>query len=204
MTVNEYFNRIVLITMARRLDRFAKCVKQFDQHGFKSVTVFEGHDMGDLGNHGCTASHRGVLELICHNRWARTLILEDDFQIRAPNFNQLFAEMIGEVPDDWKMLYLGGHYAENPKRKAAPHVIEINRMLTTSSYAVTCSFAREVTPWISGGVGIDTLYYPYHLKGGCYIFKPRLMVQSPGYSDLQKMEMNNTHCMEDTSHENSV
>ncbi len=48
---------------------------------YEEITVGEYMDNGNMG---CTASHRGVLELICHHRWQRTLILEDDFMIVVP------------------------------------------------------------------------------------------------------------------------
>jgi hypothetical protein len=142
--------------------------------------------------------------MIGHRGWRRTLILEDDFQIRHADFNDRFASMIGEVPEDWEMLYLGGHYAEKPLGRVSPHVIRMGRMMTTSSYAVTYEFARRVGPYIDGHGPIDTLYYGSHLERPCYIFQPRLMVQREGFSEIQQRDMNNTICMEDSRHENMV
>lgn len=206
VTVNDYFDKIICINLDRRTDKWAECQKQFDKYGL-IVERFSGHDMAGSvgwGNNGCTASHRGVLELICHHKWKRTLILEDDFHIRHTDFHQMFSDMIGEVPNDWDMLYLGGHYSEKPKSRVSKHVIRINRMATTSSYAVTYDFARKVAPGIFGIGPIDCLYFEQHLSSNCYIFQPRLMVQRPCFSDIQNKECDNSGCMEDTTHENMV
>lgn len=206
VTVNDYFDKIICINLDRRTDKWAECQKQFDKYGL-TVERFSGHDMAGAigwGNNGCTASHRGVLELICHHKWKRTLILEDDFHIRHTDFHQMFSDMIGEVPNDWDMLYLGGHYSEKPKSRVSKHVIRINRMATTSSYAVTYDFARKVAPGIFGIGPIDCLYFEQHLSSNCYIFQPRLMVQRPCFSDIQNKECDNSGCMEDTTHENMV
>lgn len=204
MTLNEYFDKIICINLDKRLDKWKECLSQFLEFGIKAER-FSGHDMSDgWGNNGCTASHRGVLELICHHRWHRTLILEDDFLITHPNAQQMFSDMIGDVPDDWQMLYLGGHYGDAPQARVSKHVIRIGRMMTTSSYAVTYKFARHIAPHISGIGPIDTLYFDAHHTLPCYIFQPRLMVQRPCFSDIQQRECNNQDCMQDTNHENMV
>lgn len=203
MRLEQYFDKIVLIHLERRTDRKAECLAELEKHQFQ-VEWFKGHDMPGDGNRGCTASHRGVLELICHHGWERTLILEDDFRIEHEDFQDRFERVIGDVPADWEMLYLGGHYAEGPMARISPNVIRCGRMMTTSSYAVTQAFARRMAPWICGVGPIDTLYYQTHLEGKCYILQPRLMVQRPGVSDLQGHWMDNGGCMRDRVHEGMV
>jgi hypothetical protein len=112
--------------------------------------------------------------------------------------------MIPEVPDDWQMLYLGGHYAENPQSRVSPHVIRINQMKTTSSYAVTLDAARVMAPFIHGAIPIDELYADFNRNLRSYIFQPRLMIQADGYSDLQQHWMSNEGCMTDPHHEATV
>lgn len=202
-TLNDFFDEVVVINMARRTDRLAIAREQADEFGFK-FRLFEAHDMGHLGNDGCTASHRGVLELICHHRWGKTLILEDDFLIVYKDFNERLEAMMPEVPDDWAMLYLGGHYAENPIARVSEHVIRMGHMKTTSSYAVTLEQARLMAPRIYGLGPIDELYREQHLSRPCYIFSPRLMAQCEGFSDLQQLYLSHQACMLNTMHENTV
>lgn len=208
MRIEEYFDHIVLINLERRKDRLAESLQQFHKLGINlgevSVILFTGHDMPGDGNRGCTASHRGVLELICHHRWQRTLILEDDFHVVHDDCQERFGAMIGEVPNDWDMLYLGGHYGEKPRERVSPHVIRINHMKTTSSYAVTLEQARRMAPHIYGVGPIDELYLKCHMENNCYIFDPRLMIQRPGFSDLQGHVMDNGGCMSDMRHSSLV
>jgi GR25 family glycosyltransferase involved in LPS biosynthesis len=116
MTLNEYFDKIVFINLARRPDRLEHALQQFKEHDIDACR-FEGIDMGELGNHGCTASHGAVLQMIIDHEWPRTLIFEDDVKFRFIQTQALFAAIIEQVPKDWFMLYLGGHYAEKPQRR---------------------------------------------------------------------------------------
>ncbi len=204
MRLEEYFDKIILINLARRKDRLEESMVQFAKLGNPPFTLFEAHDMPGDGNRGCTASHRGVLELICHHGWRRTLILEDDFHVVHDDCQERFSAMIGDVPDAWSMIYLGGHYAENPQARISPHVLRMGHMKTTSSYAVTYGFARMAAPWIFNIGPIDELYREHNRNLPCYIFQPRLMVQREGYSDLQQHVTNNEPCMSDTFHEGQV
>lgn len=207
--INTYFDHVYYINLESRPDKRLLCEDQFSKHGIIAER-FIGHDtclddkVYGRGNVGCTASHRGVLELICHNRFKRTLILEDDFLIRSVRFNTMFETMSPFVPLDWDMLYLGGHYGEAPTGRINDFVIHHRHMLTTSSYGVTLEQARRMVIHISGVGPIDSLYYQFHENNKCYIFQPRLMVQRPCFSDIQQRECDNQQCMEDISHESMV
>lgn len=202
---NDYFARIFCINLARRPDRWAHVEDQCRRYGL-DVERFDAYDQivfgGRVnGNWGCTSSHRALLELTAYHRWPRVLILEDDFEVCVPDFNERFDAMIREVPDDWDMLYLGGGYGEPPQYRHSPHVIRINRMLTTSSYGITAPMARRVAPYISGIGPIDSLYGGFHHDAKCYIFHPRLIVQYANVSDLQERHMDNSVSMLDSAHE---
>ncbi len=207
--IEHYFSKILCINLDRRADRWLHCLAQFAKYGLTKVERFEAH--GDVmmegkvnGNAGCTASHRGILELICHHKWPRTLVLEDDFEMIHDDFHARFEAMLPEVPNDWDMLYLGGHYAEKPIARISPHVIRMGKMLTTSSYGITYEMARKMAPHISGIGPIDQLYGGYHHEAKCYIFQPRLIVQYTNYSDLMEQEQKNDWPMTDTYHEKMV
>ncbi len=213
MRIEEYFDKIFLINLDRRKDRLNFSNSQLDKASIPDVEIFKGYDWRDYevfncfsggGNFGCTNSHRALLEIISYQKIPRTLILEDDFQWIHGNPQERFSEMIQEVPDDWDMLYLGGHYAEAPQGRIGPHCIRMGRMLTTTAYGVTAAFARHYAPVLCGGAGIDTLYYHAHQHSKCYIFQPRLIRQRPDFSDIQQKICDNSGCMEDTTHENMV
>lgn len=205
--LDEVFDQFVIIGSAKhRPDRLAHAHAQLEaldlpwpklpSRPMDRYVHFEAHwkpDVGNgpSGNAGCTASHRGVMELIAHHGWERTLVLEDDFTIANPgnafvpaqDTAALFAEAMKEVPDDWDLLYLGGHYAEKPKR-ISKHVFRTGRMLTTSSYGITLAQARKMAPHIYGEGPIDNLFWRFNLEDKSYCLEPRLFVQYANHSDL--------------------
>lgn len=209
-TLNTYFDKILVINRAARMDRLANVRRQCEKFGI-TLERFEAHDMADClvdgkpnGNFACTASHRGVLELICHHRWQRTLILEDDFQIVDESFPEMFDSMIGEVPDDWDFLFLGGGYGEAPIARVNGSVIRAGRMLTTSSYGITYAMARKIAPNLFGVGPVDSAISGWHREAKTYVLSPRLMVQADGMSDLTGEYSRNKNSMLDTHHENLV
>lgn len=207
ITLNEYFGTIFCINMARRHDRWAHAEAECLKHQL-TIERFDAIDLGHLGNHGCTQSHRAVMGLIVERKLPRALILEDDFEFLYSDSQARFASMIGEVPVDWQMLYIGGHYAEKPRGRISQHVIHIGHMKTTSSYGVTLEMADRLYKHIpaNSGDAIDELYRCFHQEENakCYIFQPRLCVQYANFSDLQQMDCGHAGAMMDTRHENMV
>ena len=206
----SYWDKVFCINLDRRVDRWEHAQTQMAMYGLEAER-FSGHDNVFInerksGNAGCTASHRGVLEIVSHFKWDKVLILEDDFECNhSPDeFIQLWDEMIKEVPENWDFLYLGGHYANAPQLRISPHVIKMDRMLTTSSYGVRWKVAKMIAPHISGYSPIDCLISGFTSKMNSYIFQPRLMVQTPSFSDIQEVMVDHTHCMRDPNHEKMV
>lgn len=182
-----------------------RALAEMQGNGFESgdwigKKIFDLNETPCDENTGCTASHAAVLRLIIKNGWQRTLVFEDDFLFRFDNSQEQFSNMIGEVPPDWFMLYLGGHYAEKPMYRVSPHVIRMGRMKTTSSYGVTLEAAWAMEPSICGIGPIDELYSGFIEVEPCYIFEPRLVVQRAGWSDLQKAYLDYGGSMTDENH----
>lgn len=209
ITLNDYFPKILWIGSVNRPDRAAQMEEQFAQYKI-TTERFEAHwkpvdHLGKPnGNMGCTSSHRGVLELIAHNRWPRVLVLEDDAMFVDDTWPEQFDAMVREVPDDWEFLFLGCGYAEDPVARVSGAVIRSGALMTTSSYGITCEMARRMAPHISGIGPIDSLYHEWQRKFPCYVFTPRLMVQRPSFSDLQERMADNSVSMLDRRHEEMV
>ncbi len=207
--LNRYFTRIFVINRDARMDRWTECQAQFKMFGIENVERFSAHegvivDGRVNGNASCTASHRALMEVIAFHRIVRPLILEDDFLITRGDFMESLALSLAEVPDDYDFLYLGGHYGEAPIARHSPRVIRCGRMLTTSSYSVPWTIARQIAPYLCGIGPIDSLLGGFHRERRSYIIQPRLFIQRPSYSDLQEREMSNAACMLDPTHEAMV
>lgn len=209
INLNDYFDHVVWIGSIHRPDRAAAMEAQLAK--FKIVAErFEAHwkpidhTGKPSGNFGCTSSHRGVLELICHHGWKRTLVLEDDAAFVDDSWPEQFDAMIREVPDDWDWLFLGAGYAENPIARVNGSVIRAGRLLTTSSYGITLAMARKIAPHVYGTGPVDSLFGGWQREAKTYVFSPRLMIQADGMSDLTGQYSRNSNSMLDTHHENLV
>lgn len=204
---NDYFGgHVICINCAHRPDRKAHAEKEFERLGISPVIWFDGHtevvvDGRVSGNAGCTASHRGVLEIIAHNRWERTMVFEDDFEVIYSDFHERFERFIAQLPADWNLFYLGGGYAEKPIRRVSPRVFQVAGMMTTSSYAITWQQARRMAPYVSGVGPIDSIFQGFNLNAPTYVMSPRAIVQYPNHSDLQEREMSNAASMMDKAME---
>lgn len=201
--IESFFQNVVIINLARRPDRWQSVMRQLEALGITMFHRFEAIDAGpDDGNRGCTASHKAVMKMIIDRGWERCLIFEDDFARRFEDVQLQFKALEPEIPADFDMLYLGGHYGTDPQYWHSKHLIRIGQMKTTSSYGVSLKAARELYELIPADTcdSIDNLYASYNESKKCFIVEPRFFVQYNNYSDLQKREMNNAPCMEDEGH----
>lgn len=207
---SDYFGgNIFVITTRKRQDRRDQICRELVRLGINAPIWFDGHtdvlvEGRVSGNAGCVASHRGVMEIIAHQQIERAMILEDDCQCIYNDFDERFERFIRELPSPWGIFYLGGGYAEPPIRRASPHVIQVGRMMTTSSYAVTWQMARKMAPTLCGGGPIDSLIARFNRDAPSYCISPRCMVQRPSYSDLQEREMDNSQSMLDRALEQKM
>lgn len=209
MSVFNYVDAVVILHLERRKDRWRHMRDELALMGLTPtsdrVHVHEGYDMiAGSGNRSCTEGHRGILEVAYWHGWSRTLVLEDDFAIRKEfrdDFKGALDMVMEDVPFDADIVYLGGQYADNPKRRHSEHLIEVNRMLTTSSFIISNRMARRMAPHISGEGPIDNLFGDHTQKGNCFCVQPRLFYQYTSKSDLTGREDNYQIAMEDTRHE---
>ena len=202
-------DKIIVIGLERRTDRRDAFNREMAQLGITSHEWFNGYDKPldagvPSGNKGCTESHRAVLDLIVHHGWERVAVFEDDAMVRPDfrgQFNDLLVNSMAELPEEWKLCYLGAGYACNAKRRVSAHIIEINRMLTTSSFIITGKMAREMAPYISGVGPIDNLFHRFTEPGGSFCITPRLFIQRETKSDLTDQTVNYEGSMTDARHE---
>ncbi len=182
-TLQNFFSKIYVLNLKRRLDRWKECVVELKSQGIPlaAVTRFEAFDHPTNGHQGCTRSHRMMMKEIAEGPWERALILEDDFafitkaRLREggwfPNgdvmkaydmvpdgtIDQRFDYLSNYLPGNWDLLYLGACYGEPPISRHNKHVIRCGLMQTTGSYAVTKEFAQEWSLRVNEAMGSDDL-----------------------------------------------
>lgn len=183
-TLQNFFDKIFVINLHRRPDRWSDCVKELEAHGIpkEAVTRFDAFDHPTSGHEGCTRSHRMLLRQIADSDWEQVLILEDDFQVITTdvlresgfkhdnpvwqtfmsipcgnNLNTRFQYLSRFLPPKWDVIYLGGGYGEPPISRVNEYVIRCGFMQTTSSYGITREFARVWTDKIDASMGDSDL-----------------------------------------------
>lgn len=208
MTDFERFfdGNIIYINLARREDRRQNFENEMKKIGVTHYERFDAIDAGPgQGNHGCTASHKAVMDLIVKRGLKNAMVFEDDSVVRErfrEEFHQAVMQPLRELPADWSLCYLGGGYGDDPQGWHSKHLIRINAMKTTSSYGVSAKTAKELRDYIPDncGDGIDNIfsgYAPSHLS---FISEPRFFYQYGNYSNLQEREMSNQDSMENSHH----
>ena len=225
MGVWDYFDSVVVVSLANRADRFAQTTDELKVCGIDDPEWWPAHPFVPPSI-GCLISHVELWTSIARGQCGeRVLIFEDDVQAltRAMLLENGYGEdsaavrvydqlpdtgvearlgrMLPEVPPDFELLYLGGGYAAPPRGRVSPHVIRNAGMLTTHAYALSRAFADRAR-WASA----DTL-----LSGFCaspavrsYTLSPRLFVQRPGRSDITGEVTGFAHSMVDPTHEQMV
>lgn len=126
-----YFDKILVVSVPRFTDRHYRVEKRLEGLPFdffwgadklnmdldtakKDGTYDEGKAMQlerlnqplSLGELACALSHRNVYEAMIKNGWKKILILEDDAWPLCNNLS-LLPEALGELPDQWDLVYLG-------------------------------------------------------------------------------------------------
>jgi GR25 family glycosyltransferase involved in LPS biosynthesis len=182
MRLEEYFDKIFVINLARRQDRREGVDFILRGNDVNDYCLFAGYDNAIEHHAGCTRSHRMLIKDIANSDWERVLILEDDIDfisldvlkgggyipeqanwktwcsVPKSTLQERFSYMLGFVPQGWDVLYLGGGYAGPPIKRINKHVIRCGRMMTTSSYGITREFAKVFTEKVDKALpDIDSL-----------------------------------------------
>jgi hypothetical protein len=202
ISLNDIFDKIFIINLDRRQDRWIQCQELMEAYKFKAER-FAACDM-ENGHAGCTASHKKILELIHFNQWPRTLVLEDDFEPLHRDMNTRVKSMMDLAPSQWDIIYLGGQYRERPQSRYSERFVKVNGILMTSSYVITPKFAAKMAPSLLGNAQIDCLFSGFLPEANAYICEPRLFVQRPSYSDLSVSFADNRGAMLDLRHADGI
>lgn len=195
-TLNDYFERIYCINLAKRSERWESAKKQFLNNNITAIRyeAIDGNQYDSVnglkpGELGCLLSHLNILKECQKNNIENVLITEDDVQF-CEDFNFKFFEYIKELPK-WDILYLGANHAlcnpyeNNPPIKITEHVYRVIHAYSTHAYAVNKSCYQYLIDHISKSTNsLDVMYSQIQKNLEVYIFRPHLAWQSEGYSDI--------------------
>jgi glycosyl transferase, family 25 len=194
--LNDYFERIYCINLAKRSERWESVKKQFLNNNITAIRyeAIDGNKYDSVnglkpGELGCLLSHLNILKECQKNNIENVLITEDDVEF-CKDFNFKFFEYIKELPK-WDILYLGANHAlcnpyeSNPPIKVTEHVYRVIHAYSTHAYAVNKSCYQYLIDHISNLTNpLDVMYSKIQKNLEVYIFRPHLAWQSEGYSDI--------------------
>ena len=195
---NNYFDKIIFINLDRRQDRWKQVLEEFRQNKITNFERFSAVDGNSIPNKtdwltgariACCLSHAAVLQKMIDNNWQRILILEDDAKF-IENYERRFQKRIPQIPEDFDILYFCGN---NPQiiSKTSTHVYKISHCLSTGAYAISLNFAKSMIDNIlRADEAVDIIYKNNTPDYNCYIFEPYLIVQRPGFSDIENKMTN--------------
>ncbi len=129
--LNDYFDKIVVLTLPRLTDRITYINKTLEGLNFEfffgtdkeKTTIEELKEQGlystalyrefykkpteiSSGMLCCALGHVSIYEYIIENGFQRTLVLEDDVEPLYKHLSK-FPVITKELPEDWELLYLG-------------------------------------------------------------------------------------------------
>lgn len=193
----EYFDRVVVINLARRPDRLASFREQLGRYAwpFRAPEVFEAIDGGAVpvpvgwtmggGAWGCLQSHRQVLERAIQDGVKCLLVLEDDLCMRSTFLPEISA-FLANVPDDWDQLMLGGQHIQ-AARRVRPGVVKCSNCQRTHAYAIRGRMLRDLyATWCSSGTAThcDHIMGPMQGRYNVYAPDPFVFGQDRSTSDI--------------------
>ena len=185
----EFIEKVIYINLEHRTDRRQQIEEVLSNIPQEKILRFNAikHQRGNIG---CTMSHIAVLEMAIQNKWKNYLVVEDDAVWSSTDSYQLLLELI-QKPHD--VIQLGSTYTEYDKE-----TYKTSKAWTTTAYIVQehyyqtllQNFREGLDHLIKTGLGhhfaIDVYMGHLQRKDHWYVVVPSLIIQRPGYSDIEK------------------
>lgn len=199
MNFNEFFPHKVCINLDKRKDRWDRMQDRFAQHGIESVVRFPAFDGKRLeipsiwddfpGAYGCLRSHLAVVEQARQESRQSVMIFEDD-AVLDPQFNARFSDYIGQLPENWDMLFFGGIHGE-PFSRISRNVMRIRHSLSTYAYALKQTIYDAFIELNRQALTVlDENTRALQKQFNCYCFMPHLAWVEEDYSDVRNETSN--------------
>ncbi len=205
--INNFFEHIFCVNLERRTDRLEEIKAELQKFNI-TVEFIKGVDGRELkipdmmssdgqkvspGDIGCSQSHLKIARLAKERGIKKYFVLEDD-AVFADNFNEVFADYMAQVPEDWQMLYLGGNHMGG-YQQVKENVAKIFLTFTTHAYGVNGDAAIDGIIEVLGGANekVDVAIATLHKRLQCYVFRPHLCFQRPSMSDILNVHTDYKH-----------
>ena len=188
-------DKIYCVNLDRRPDRWRYASAQFDAAGLQ-VERFQAIDSNDFKIQyptkasacGCALSHYFIIERAKMLGFKAVMVFEDDVELK-PRFTHELEKCMGDLPEDWDMLYLGGSHKAKPV-PVTNNIYKVVKTLTTHAYIMRSSmFNRAIELLRNIEQPVDGIYADLQKEFNVYITNPPIAWQREGFSDIEGRNM---------------
>lgn len=173
-------DKIFIINLDHRQDRWSRCVEEMKKWRITNYERFSAikPNIKDLepklysnlvsphrgkpryicAAMGCKMSHYEIIKLSKARGYKQILILEDDVEFKD-GWKDILEYAMGELPEEWHMLYLSGNHREKPTDVGRRHLKKVTNTLTTHSYILNHTiFDTLLNQMMEISAEIDNVY----------------------------------------------
>lgn len=187
-------DHILCITLPHRMDRHAQAQAEFERAGIPALFV-----QGMYADDGRIGLMKALVNVfIAHD--GNIMVFEDDVQFTV-NVKNVLGQALSELPDEWDMLYLGANLCK-PTAPYSPHLVRIRGALAAHAVLYNRRMVPEYLAHLNRVVAqgyvadqsdiSDVFLTTIQERGMTYLTVPTLATQRPGWSDIEKREVNYT------------
>ena len=211
MDINTYFDKIFIINLDKRTDRWQSIVnnlKAYNIYNYERITAIQPHpshfrnkpniysnlsqrskktsnkpSFYVVGCIGCRWSHIKAIKLAKERNYENILILEDDAYFRDTS---LFPKIIEEIKDlNYDILLFSGNHRSTPI-PISNNIYKIKTTYSTIAYSVRSHlFDTIINEADNSGNEIDIFYCnSIYSKNNSYCIIPHMIGSIKSYSDI--------------------
>jgi hypothetical protein len=193
VNLSKYFDKIYVINLDRRPDRYETFQKEIFKYGIENVERFSAIDGTITSNNmkllageiGVLQSHLEIIKKCKKEGLKNVLIMEDDVYFSDEILK--LDEYMASVPKDWEFLYFGGnHVYGKPPVLVNDKVIKLNYTVALQCVAINGSIFDVIEGVLSKmQKQVDVYYAELQKTFNVYGFYPNMAKQTAGFSDIQ-------------------
>ena len=198
---------VLYINLEARTDRKEQVEQQLNTIGLKGER-FNAIRLTN-GAIGCSMSHLKCLEIAKERGWDHVLIVEDDIQFLDPSlFVKQFNSFLNNARE-YDVVLLAGNNVP-PYQTIDDTCVKVSSCQTTTGYMVQRHYFDTLINNIKTGINmlmrnperpnlyaIDQYWFELQRKHNWFLIIPLTVTQRPGYSDIEKRQINYNHLMTD-------
>jgi len=191
---NKYFDKIYVINLDKRVDRYDLFKKEMSKYGIENVERFPAIDGNKIeninspllkGEIGVLCSHLEIIKKSKEEGFKNILILEDDVIFTDEITN--LENYMNLVPKDWDFIYFGGNHVYGTlPTPINEKILKLNYTVALHCVAINSTMfdiIEVILPKMEKQV--DAYYAGLHKLFNAYGFYPNIAKQRNGFSDIQ-------------------